>query len=109
MSKLNIEETKIKIDSKGNSDKINLVLISPFNTSIIKNYLSNLVSSKSSIENMLFIDESIRLQIINTPLRISKLENNLSKNKYDYLKLNTKNKIEDYFFVSKFINNLSNK
>ncbi len=102
MSKINIEESKAE-------EKINLVLISPFNTQIIKNYLSNLVSSKSSIDNMLFIDESIRLQIINTPLEISKLENNLSKNKYSYLKLNTENKVEEYLFISKFINNLSNK
>ncbi len=111
MWKINVEESKT-------NNKINLVLISPFNAKIIKdslmsslmkNYLSNLASDKSAIENVLFLDESLRLQVLNSPLEIQKLESSLFNNKYEYQKLDTKNKIKEYFFISKFVNNLSNK
>jgi hypothetical protein len=94
---------------QNNNKKVNLVLISPFNTRIILNYLNNLVSDKSNIDNIILIDSSLRYQLITTPLNINNLEKSLKNNKYDYLKLNTKNSIDNYFFISKFINNLSNK
>ncbi len=98
-----------KLNIQNNNEKINLVLISPFNTRIILNYLNNLVSDKSNIDNIILIDSSLRYQLITTPLNINNLEKSLKNNKYDYLKLNTKNSIDNYFFISKFINNLSNK
>ncbi|PIE84946.1 hypothetical protein CSA08_04465 [Candidatus Gracilibacteria bacterium] len=104
VSKLNKE-----ILSSGYNKKINLVLMSSFNINVLKNYLNNFLSDKKWINRIILTDDSSRFNIIKVPSKISELSLMLKNNKYSYLELNIISKIDNFLFISKFINNLSNK
>ncbi|MDQ7009076.1 MAG: 7TM domain-containing protein [Candidatus Gracilibacteria bacterium] len=92
-----------------NSDiKINLVLISPFNTDVLKNYIQNFISNKAWIEYILLLPESSKSQIWLNPSNINDLEENLKIKEYEYININKDSKISEILFISKFINSLSN-
>jgi len=55
------------------------------------------------------MDDSVKFQVIKNPSETEKLEKELEKNSYDFLKIQPGNEVNDIMFVSKFINNLSNK
>jgi len=90
-------------------NKMNVVAISWFNTNILKSYLKNFVSNKNAIGNVVIMDDSVKFQVIKNPSETDKLEEELEKNSYDFLKIQPWNEVNDIMFVSKFINNLSNK
>ena len=87
----------------------NIVLVSPFSTDVLENYFRNFLSNKNWIDTILLLPESSRSQIWLNPENIISLENNLQKNGYEYLNINTTSQISEVLFISKFINILSNK
>ena len=89
--------------------KLNIVAISWFNTNILKNYLNNFVSNKNSIWNVVIMNDSIKFQIVKNPASTNMLQSELENNWYDFLKIEPGNDVSELMFVSKFINNLSNK
>jgi len=103
ISKINKE---IKDSSFNN--KINLVLVSPFNTDVLKNYIINFISNKKWIGTILLLPESSKSQIWTNPSNIYDLENNLKNKEYEYININKNSKISKILFISKFINSLSN-
>ncbi len=104
LSKINKEREWDK-----NKQLFNIVLISPFNTDVLQNYLRNFLSNKTWIQSILLIPESSISQIIYKPDRIDLLEASLKEKQYEYVNINTKTKISQYLFISQFINTLSNK
>ncbi len=104
ISKLNKE-----IKNSNFNEKINLVLISPFNTDVLSNYIKNFISNKKWINNILLIPESSMSQIWSNPNNINILEKSLKNKKYEYVKVNTNSKISKILFISNFINQLSNE
>lgn len=89
--------------------KLNIVAISGFNTNILKNYLNNFVSNKNSIGNVVIMNDSVKFQIVKNPASTNMLQSELENNWYDFLKIEPGNDVSEIMFVSKFINNLSNK
>lgn len=104
ISKLNKEMINHSLNKK-----INLVLISPFNTDVLNNYLRNFISNKNWLKSILLLPESSMSQIWLNPNNILLLEKNLDNNQYEYVKVNINSKISDVLFISKFINRLSNE
>lgn len=88
---------------------MNIVAISSFNTNILKNYLKNFVSNKNSIGNVVIMNDSIKFQIIKNPSSTAKLEQEMEKNSYEFVKIQPGNEVSEIMFISKFINNLSNQ
>ena len=89
--------------------KLNIVAISWFNTNILKNYLNNFVSNKNSIGNVVIMNDSVKFQIVKNPASTNMLQSELENNWYDFLKIEPGNDVSEVMFISKFINNLSNK
>jgi len=85
-----------------------LVLVSPFNTDVLKNYIINFISNKKWIGTILLLPESSKSQISTNPSNIYDLENNLKNKEYEYININKNSKISKILFISKFINSLSN-
>ena len=104
ISKLNKSITNQHLDKK-----INIVLISSFNIDILKSLLQNFISNKVWINKILLLDESSKFKIIENTENINKLEEVIKKNNYEYINLSETKEISNIFFISKFINNLSNK
>ncbi len=90
------------------ANKLNFVLISAYNTSILKNYISNSIRGKGFIDKAFIIDDSLRLQVLKSPQSIEKLEKELEKNSYSYTPISGWETIAPYFFASRFVNMLSN-
>ncbi len=103
ISKINKESSWKKIN-----DKINLVLISSFNINILESYLKNFISNKNWIWEILLLDETSKYELLKQPESIKKLENEIKNNKYNFINLTSKEKISKIFFISNFINYLSN-
>jgi len=103
ISKLNQESSDATT-----SRKLNFVMLSTFNPDILKGYLSNLVSNKNYIKEILLLDDSLAYKVLNSPQNISELETLLTKNEFTYEKLDTKEYIPWYLFISRFVNDLSN-
>jgi len=99
--------SQIQSQSSPNS-KLNIVLISPYNATILKNYIANSVSGKNILESGFIIDETLRYQLLKNPKSIDDLQLQLESNSYLYTKLVDSVEIPAYFFVSRFINELSN-
>jgi len=89
-------------------ENINLVLVSPFSTDVLNNYLRNFLSNKNWIKNIILIPESSMSQLRLNSDNISKLEISLNNKEYENLNINTTQKISELLLVSKFVNTLSN-
>lgn len=90
------------------SASLNLVLLTSYNTSVLKNYITNSISWKTFINMWFIVDESVRTQILNNPQSIDSLLTEIWNNSYEYTLLTDVNPIESYFFISRFISKLSN-
>lgn len=90
------------------SQSLNLVLISSYNTSILQNYISNSIAGKNFIKEGFIIDESLRFQILKNPQNIVDLKKQVETDNYSYTSISEQKGIAPYFFVSQFINTLSN-
>jgi hypothetical protein len=89
-------------------ENFNIVLVSPFNTDVLNNYIRNFISNKPWIKSILLLPESSMSQIWSNSEDIINLEKELISKQYEYININTKTKISEILFISKFINNLSN-
>ena len=96
-----------KINSENLKNGINIVWISSFNINILQKYLHNFTSNKSWINKAILLDESSKYEILKQTENITNLENEIIKNNYEYINLDSISKINDILFISKFINNLS--
>jgi len=103
ISKINKE-----VKESSYNKKINLVLVSPFNTDVLKNYIINFISNKKWINSILLLPESSKSQIWLNPSNIKVLESTLKNKEYEYININKNSKISEILFISKFINSLSN-
>lgn len=103
-----ISQLNKEIKNTNSNIKLNLVLVSPFNTEVLKNYINNFISNKNWINKILLLPESSKSQIWLYPSNIDKLENDLKKKEYEYVNINKNSKISKFYFISKFINSLSN-
>lgn len=89
--------------------KINIVMMSSFNINVLQNYLNNFLSDKKWIDRIILTDDSSRFNLIKVPSKIADLTLMLKNNEYNFLELNIVPQIDNFLFISKFINNLSNK
>ena len=104
LSKLNRE-----ISLSDSKQKLNMVLISPYNISVVDSYINNFLSNKTWIKKIILSSEMTRFQIIKNPESIDALENNLKDNNFEFIKLSWEKKVSSLAFMSKFVNNLSLK
>jgi len=100
LSKLNTQSLE--------SSWLNLVLLTSYNTSILKNYISNSISGKNFIETWFIIDESIRNQMLKNPQKITMLLDQIDTNSYEYTLITDDTIIKPYLIISRFISTLSN-
>lgn len=103
ISKINQEQDSFT--KKSPWEKI--VLLSEFNTDILKSYLSNLVADKPAIKEILLLEESLIYQVEKHPSSFEELKSSLKQNQFHFQELSTKEVISPVFFLSRFINNLS--
>lgn len=103
VSKINKEQETIE---KGR--KVSFVLVSGFNGNILKGYLWNLLTNKDYISKSLIINDTLTFQVTKSPSSIDLLEKQLQDNSYEYINIDTQTGISKYFFISRFINTLSN-
>lgn len=85
----------------------NFVLTSSYNAEILKSYLWNSLAWRDFIDTAFIIDESQWRRIINNPLKISELINDLEINNYEYTSISNEESIFPALFLSRFINTLS--
>ena len=105
ISKINRTISK-KINIK---NKLNIILISSYNIDLLQSYLQNFISNKKWIWKILLLDEWSKYEILKQPTWVDKLENEIQKNKYEYVNLSKTKNINNYLFISKFVNYLSNQ
>ncbi len=103
--------SKIDLDKKNkkNNEKLNFLAISNYNIKILDNYLNNFIANKIWLDKIILTDKK-SLYSLEKDDTINSLEKNFIKNKIDFQDVRLKNNwINKYLFISKFINNLSNK
>ena len=102
--------SQIQLHRNNSTSKMptNVVLLSSFNTSILKSYIWNNINGKDFLNTAFIIDEALRLEIIKNPENITNLENEVETNSYNFTSLSQGNNISPYLFASQFINKLSN-
>jgi len=90
--------------------KYNILSISSYNIDILKSYIKNFLANKNWINKIILTNERSKFLMLKQPLSINDLENELKINEYDYINVNLENRwLNKLLFISKFINNLSNK
>jgi hypothetical protein len=90
------------------NQSLNIVLISSYNTTILKKYIANAVAWKSFIKDGFIIDESLKFQTLKNPQNIINLKKEVETNNYSYTPITENIDISPIFFMSRFINDLSN-
>ncbi len=93
--------------SIGNNETRNFVLISSYNSTILQNYIGNIIAGTNFIKKAFIIDESLSYQIIKNPESIWSLETEVSQNSFSYTPISTDIYISPYLFASHFVNRLS--
>ena len=97
-----------KINRENIGKKINIVWISSFNIDILKNYLWNFLANKKWISKIVLLDKAAQFEVFKSTDDIDNLVKILKKDKYNFVELDWTNKISNFLFLSKFVNNLSN-
>lgn len=104
LSKINSEFTTTTNDDI----KLNIVSISSYNINILESYLRNFLSNKKWINKLILVNENSKFFILKYE-SIEELIKELWDNKFDFIDISIPNSwISNFFFISKFINNLSN-
>ncbi len=98
-----------EIDSTKSEQIFNIALVSPFSTDVLENFFKNFLANKNWIDTILLLPDTSKDQIWVNPNNIISLENTLKQSWYEHLNINTTTQISEIFFISKFINTLSNK
>ncbi|MBW7954208.1 hypothetical protein H3C61_00110 [Candidatus Gracilibacteria bacterium] len=90
-------------------DRYNIIALSSYNLDILGNYLKNFLANKSWIKKIVLLNENSKYMILKQD-KIENLIKELEKNNYNFLDINLKETtVSNTLFISKFINNLSNK
>jgi len=97
-----------KFNTQKFDKKINIVWVSPFNLNILQKYLQNFTTNKIWINKAILLDETSKFEVLKQTNDINLLIEDLKKNKYNFVDLSSKWKINNFLFISKFENNLSN-
>lgn len=88
--------------------KLNIVVISPYNIDVLKNYLRNFLTNKNWIQKIILLNENSKFLILKQNY-IEDLIKNLDENKHEYIDIDVKSSwINKMFFISNFVNSLSN-
>ncbi len=96
------------INKENQEQKYNIISLSNYNIDILSSYLRNFLANKFWINKLVLLNENSKYLILKQNL-IWDLEKELSENKHDFIDVNLKNnEVNNFFFISKFINNLSN-
>ena len=96
------------IINQNTQKKYNIISLSNYNINILSSYLRNFLANKFWINKLVLLNENSKYLILKQNL-ISDLEKELTENKHDFIDINLKNnEVNNLFFISKFINNLSN-
>ncbi len=96
------------ISINSSNDNFNIIWISPYNLNILWSYLKNFLANKTWLNKIVLLNESSKYLILKQN-QINDLLIELEENKHEYLDVNlTQNNVKNIFFISKFINNLSN-
>lgn len=91
-----------------NEKSYNIVSISPFNITIMKNYLDNFLANKKWINSILLLWEDSKFALLKENIN-EFLIKELTDNKHNFINLNLKDsKVSNILFLSNFINKLSN-
>ncbi len=98
-----------ELSANGSNMKFKVFVISPFNLQLLENYLKNFIVEKPWLEKIVLTNEEGKFQTHKAPLSIELLQKNLQENGFEYTDINIEESwINAFFFISKFINNLSN-
>lgn len=100
--------TLSQMDASAMSIPLNMVLVSSYNTAILKNYIGNNIAGKQILARAFIIDEALRLQILKSPQQIELLQAEVEENNYEYTSLSEKSSLSPYLFISQFTNKLLN-
>lgn len=104
LSKINREI----IISEEKSIKYNIVSISPYNITILESYLRNFLSNKDWLNKLILLNERSKFLILTQNI-INNFIDDLTLNQHDFIDVNlTQDKVWNLYFISKFINILSN-
>lgn len=99
---------EIQVNEQYKFKKINILSISSYNLNILQSYLKNFLANKPWLNKIVLINEDSKYIVLKNNL-IQDLNTSLNENKYNHIDVNlTESKVSNFFFVSKFINNLSN-
>lgn len=94
--------------SNDTKTSLNIVSISPYNINILQSYLKNFLANKTWAKKIILLNESSKFSVLKES-SIDNLISELWKNELQYVDVNLWNKwINKIFFISEFINNLSN-
>lgn len=103
ISKINREQ-----DSLDTPKQLRFLLVSSYNGKILEWYLWNLLNNKDYISDTVIVNDTIILQVIKEPTSLNSFKNRLTENGYEYIEVDTTTGINNYFFIARFINTLSN-
>lgn len=96
------------IINQNTTKNYNIISLSNYNINILSNYLRNFLANKPWIKKLVLLNENSKYLILKQNL-ILDLEKELKENQHDFIDINLKNnEVNNFFFISKFINNLSN-
>lgn len=105
MSKISGE---IQKNEEYKNARFNILSISAYNINILESYLKNFLANKPWLNKLVLINEESKYNVLKYNL-IDELIQDLYDNKYTYINVNlAESQVNNFFFISKFINNLSN-
>ncbi len=104
--------SKLNRETQSNKDlfknKLNIVGISSYNIEVMQNYLWNFLTKKDWIESLLLTNEETKYLIFRNN-QIADFKKDLEENERIFVDVSLTNEgINQIFFISNFINNLSN-
>lgn len=96
------------ISKSSNTESISIIWLSAFNLQILQKYLSNFLSNKPWIEQMILLSESSKYHILKQN-QFWELTQELQNNQQDFTNVSLDaNQINTLYFISQFVNHLSN-
>lgn len=96
------------LSSNQSTEKLNIIWLSPYNLNVLGSYLKNFLANKNWIEKIILLSESSKYLILKEN-QIADLFSEIINNQHDFIDVNlSQNDVKNIFFLSKFINNLSN-
>jgi hypothetical protein len=96
------------LSTNQSNETLNIIWLSPYNLDVLWSYLKNFLANKDWIEKIILLNESSKYLILKEN-KISNLFSEIINNQHDFIDVNlSQSDVKNIFFLSKFINNLSN-